>query len=63
MRAVVEEASGLIGRLDFQGAAWIRSVPMYLFLIGIFGIFLPWQRGQNFLDAVVLGLARETEKA
>jgi len=42
MRAVVEEASGLIGRLDFQGAAWIRAVP--------------------FLNAVVLGLARETEK-
>jgi hypothetical protein len=56
MRAVLaEEASGLIGRLGFQGAAWIRAVPIYLFLIGIFGIFLPWQRGRSFLDAVILG--------
>ena len=56
MRAVLaEEASGLIGRLGFQGAAWIRAVPIYLFLIGIFGIFLPWQRGRIFLDAVILG--------
>jgi hypothetical protein len=56
MRAVLaEEASGLIGRLGFQGAAWIRAVPIYLFLIGIFGVFLPWQRGRSFLDAVILG--------
>jgi hypothetical protein len=46
---------GLIGRLGFRGAAWIRAVPIYLFLIGIFGIFLPWQRGRSFLDAVILG--------
>jgi hypothetical protein len=56
MRAVLaEEASGLIGRLGFEGAAWTRAVPIYLFLIGIFGIFLPWQRGRSFLDAVILG--------
>jgi len=56
MRAVLaEEASGLVGRLGFQGAGWMRAVPIYLFLIGIFGIFLPWQRGRSFLDAVILG--------
>src|SRR6185369_16535729 len=56
MRAVLaEEASGLIGRLGFQGAAWIRAVPIYLFLIGIFGVFLPWQKGRVFLDSVILG--------
>jgi len=55
MRAVLaEEASGLIGRVGFQSAAWKRAVPISLVLIGI-GIFLPWQRGRSFLDAVILG--------
>jgi len=64
MRAVLaEEASGLIGRLGFQGAAWIPAVPIYLFLVGMSGILLPCQPGQSFLDAVILGLSRETEKA
>src|SRR5438552_11535114 len=53
--ALAEEASGLLGRLGFQRAAWIRAVPVYLFLIGIFGVFLPWQRGGSFLDAIILG--------
>ena len=53
--ALAEEASGLIARLGFQGPARIRAVPIYLVLIGIFGVFLPWQRGRSFLDAVVLG--------
>jgi len=56
MRAVLaQEASGLIGRLGFQGSAWTRAIPICLFLIGIFGVFLPWQRGRSFLDAVILG--------
>lgn len=56
MRAVLaDEASGLFGRLGFEGAAWRRAVPVYLFLIGVFGVFLPWQRGQGFLNAVILG--------
>jgi len=56
MRALLaDEAYGLIGRLGFQGPAWARAIPIYLFLIGIFGVFLPWQRGRSFLDAVILG--------
>jgi len=32
MRAVLaDEASGLIGRLGFQGAGWIWSLPIYCF--------------------------------
>ncbi len=64
MRAVVAgEASGLIDRLGFQSVAWVRAVPIYLVLIGIFGVFLPWRRGRSFPDAVILGAYAETEKA
>ena len=52
---MAEEASHLLGRLGLQRATWVRSLPVYLVLIGIFGVFLPWQRGGSFLDAVVLG--------
>jgi hypothetical protein len=52
---LAEEASNLRGRLGFQGAGWIRVLPVYLLVIGIFGMFLPWQKGRDFLDAVILG--------
>jgi hypothetical protein len=52
---LAEEASNLRARLGFQGAGWIRVLPVYLLVIGIFGVFLPWQRGRDFLDAVILG--------
>lgn len=56
MRAeLAEEASNLRTRLGFQGAGWIRSLPIYVLVIGVFGIFLPWQRGRDFLDSVILG--------
>jgi hypothetical protein len=52
---LAEEASNLRTRLGFQGAGWIRALPMYLLVIGVFGVFLPWQRGRDFLDSVILG--------
>jgi hypothetical protein len=56
MRAeLAAEASDLRGRLGFQGADWIRVMPVYLLVIAIFGVFLPWQKGREFLDSVMLG--------
>jgi predicted small integral membrane protein len=55
MADLAEEASNLRGRLGFQGSGWIRAMPVYLVLIGIFGVFLPWQKGRDFLDSVILG--------
>jgi len=52
---LAEEASNLRTRLGFQGRGWIRVLPVYLLVIGIFGVFLPWQKGRDFLDAVILG--------
>jgi hypothetical protein len=55
---LAEEASGLLGRLGFQGVwtrAVLRAAPVFVVLIGIFGVFVPWQRGQNFFDSVILG--------
>jgi hypothetical protein len=52
---LVEEASNLRARLGFHGPGWIRVLPVYLLVIGIFGVLLPWQRGRDFLDAVILG--------
>jgi hypothetical protein len=52
---LAEEASNLRIRLGFQGANWIRSLLVYLLVVGIFGVFLPWQRGRDFLDSVILG--------
>ena len=52
---LAEEASNLRTRLGFQDRGWIRVLPVYLLVIGIFGVFLPWQRGRDFLDSVILG--------
>ena len=55
MAELAEEASNLRTRLGFRGRGWIRVLPVYLVVIAIFGVFLPWQRGRDFLDAVILG--------
>jgi hypothetical protein len=57
MRAeLVEEASNLRTQLGFQNAGWPRALLLYLLLIAIFGVFLPWQKGRDFLDSVILGV-------
>ena len=55
MAELAEEASNLRTRLGFQDTGWMRVLPVYLLVIGIFGVFLPWQRGRDFLDSVILG--------
>ena len=52
---LADEALDLRARLGFQGTGWVRVLPVYLLLIGIFGVFLPWQKGGDFLDSVMLG--------
>jgi hypothetical protein len=52
---LAEEGLNLRARLGFQGAGWVRALPIYLLVIGVFGVFLPWQKGRDFLDAVILG--------
>jgi hypothetical protein len=52
---LAEEASNLRTRLGFQDTGWMRVLPVYLLVIGIFGVFLPWQKGRDFLDSVILG--------
>jgi len=53
--ALAKEASNLVTRLGVEGQGWIRSSPVYLLVIGVFGVFLPWLRGRDFLDPVILG--------
>lgn len=52
---LAEEASNLRTRLGFRGPGWIRVLSVYLLVIAIFGVFLPLQRGRDFLDSVILG--------
>jgi len=51
---LAEAASNLRERLGLQGTG-IRVITVYLLLIGIFGVFLPWQKGRDFLDSMILG--------
>jgi hypothetical protein len=56
MRAeLAEEASQLRGRLGLQAEGSIQAWVVYLLIFGIFGVFLPWQKGRDFLDSVMLG--------
>lgn len=55
MAELAEEASNLRTRLGFQDTGWMRVLPVYVLVIGIFGVFLPWQKGRDFLDSVILG--------
>ena len=50
-----EEASILRERLGFKASGSIRATAIYLLLIGVFGVFLPWEKGRDFLDSVMLG--------
>src|SRR6266478_392652 len=52
---LAQEASAMRGRLGLQGAGWVRATTVYLLLLGIFGVILPWERGRGFLDSIILG--------
>lgn len=49
------ECSDLRVRLGFQKTRWGKTALAYLLLIGVFGIVLPWVKGRDFLDSVILG--------
>ena len=49
------EASDLRRQLGFHPDGWLRATLLNLLLIVIFGIFLPWEKGRDFLDSVILG--------
>ena len=56
MRAdLASESSRLRMRLGFREAQWTKAAVGYLILIGVFGVFLPWLKGRDFLDSVILG--------
>lgn len=46
------EAAELSSRVGLHGAG--RGVLIHLLVIGTFGVFLPWMRGIDFLDPVLL---------
>ena len=49
------ECSDLRVRLGFQKGQRGKTALTYLLLIGVFGILLPWVKGRDFLDSVILG--------
>jgi len=55
MAELAQEASSLLTRLGYQRTDWIRVLPVFLLVIGVFGVFLPWEKGRDFLDTVILG--------
>jgi hypothetical protein len=49
------ECSDLRERLGFQKPRWSKTALAYLLLTGVFGILLPFVKGRDFLDSVILG--------
>ncbi len=49
------ESSDLWGRLGFQKIGGAKVALVYSLLLGTFGVFLPWLKGRDFLDSVMLG--------
>jgi len=57
MRAeLAEEAANLRRRLGLIAGSQMRTIPVYLILIGLMGILLPWLKGRDFLDSIILGV-------
>ncbi|MGH9592332.1 MAG: hypothetical protein ACRD5L_04520, partial [Bryobacteraceae bacterium] len=52
---LADEAGALCQRLGFNSGAWLRTTLTHLAVVGLFGVFLPWQKGVGFLDPVILG--------
>jgi hypothetical protein len=50
-----EEADALCARVGFTSGTWMRTTLIHLAVVGLFGVFLPWQKGVGFLDPVILG--------
>ena len=49
------EARQLLGRLGFRQGTWLRCTLLHAALLIAFGFLLPYEKGPDFLDAVILG--------
>ncbi len=47
------ERIGLAKRLGLGRPRGVRNVLIHVALIAVFGVFLPWQKGLDFLDSVI----------
>ncbi len=56
MAELAAEAWDIAGRLGFRNPGWGQTGLGYFCLIGVFGVFLPWFKGRDFLDPVMLGV-------
>lgn len=50
-----EEARELRDRLGFRRPGWVRATLIHTLVLGLFGFLLPYVKGVEFLDAVILG--------
>ena len=50
-----EETRQLLGRLGFQRGTWLRSSLVHAAVGIAFGFLVPYQKGADFLDSVILG--------
>ena len=51
----IREARLLLRRLGFQKAGWLRAALVHGAVLTAFGLWLPYQKGADFMDSVVLG--------
>ena len=54
-RPLASELRSLRQRVGFQRPGWIRAAIIHLIVLGLFGVLLPYAKGVEFLDAVILG--------
>lgn len=48
-----QEGSRLGARLGWQGSGRYRVILVHVALVAVFGVFLPWMKGIDFLDSVM----------
>jgi hypothetical protein len=48
-----QEGISLGGRLGWVGSGRYRVILIHLALVAVFGVFLPWMKGLDFLDSVI----------
>jgi len=48
-----EEGIGLGARLGWKGSGRYRVILIHVALVAVFGVFLPWMKGIDFLDSVM----------
>jgi hypothetical protein len=54
MGVVSQEAKRLAFRVGFRRSGGWKSLVVHLLVIGAFGVFYPWRRGFDFLDAFII---------